>query len=356
MKNKIKSFFQIEHIRGKNTIKELELPINFNLIVTKKCNASCVHCCANADKSQVGMDKKSLDKIIEVAKKNNLFYFVITGGEPLMYEHIWYLFDKLNDNFGVILNTNGTLITKFVAKKLSKYNISNIHVSLDASTEDIYSKQRGSSTSLNEVLKGIKNLTSYGNNVSTKLIITQINKDDIENVIKLSISLGVKRIVLSWFKSVGRGKENENSLEIKKDVETIMRKIYNLKKKYEAEIIVSLDNAQCFPFLINKIESISYRKLCGDYFCRIDLNGDVYPCPFLNIKLGNIFEDDLIDIWQNQKLKELRHYNLAENLEGSCIECSHRSMCTGGCKANSLTKYGNLKLKDPLCWIKNDRK
>lgn len=349
----IKPFYQIEYNEGKRVTKELAIPIDLNLIITKKCNANCIHCCASANETEEILDMEKVKKIIQVAENNNIFYFVITGGEPLMHDNLWDILDLLNNKFGIIINTNGTLITEDVAKRLSEYNIANVHVSLDAPNDDIYELQRGKTTKLNQVLMGIKNLVAMNIDVSTKFIITKLNKECLRDVIDLSISLGVKKISIAWFKPVGRGKTNAETLEIRDEERgEITHDLYSMKEEYKDRINLSFDDAQCFPFLIKEMKKIKYRKLCGDYFCRVDYTGDIYPCPFLEIKVGNIFKEDLRKIWMNDSLKKLRRLSCGENLVGVCKTCKHNSICAGGCRANSLVVYGDLEHKDPFCWVK----
>jgi len=353
MSEEIKEFYQVEYIGDKRIVKELSLPINLNLIVTKQCNANCIHCCASANEKEGAFFLGDIKKIVEIAKKNNIFYFVITGGEPFMYNQIWKLFEILNNKFGILLNTNGTLISSDIAKRLSSYNIANIHVSLDAPNQKIYHKQRGDTTKLKEVISGIKNLIDNNINITAKFVITNLNKDYMEDTIKLSISLEVKKMVFAWFKPSGRGGLNESELAINsKDVKKTVEDLYNLKKKYKNKIKLSFDNAQCFTFLIKDYKKLKYRKLCGDYFCRIDFNGDVFPCPFLEIKIGNLFKEDIKKIWKDSKLLSLRHFSWGKHLRGVCQKCNHNHICMGGCRARTFAIYGNLYSKDPLCWMK----
>lgn len=346
----INEFYQMECGKEGCLVRALSRPIDFNLIVTKRCNSNCKHCCASANESMEDIPLDTLKRIVKIAEDNEIFYFVITGGEPLLYPYIWELFEMLKGKFGIVLNTNATLIDNEVAKKLAKYNIANVIVSLDAPNEKIYSEQRGSTTKLSEVLEGIKALIRNKVPVSTKLIITQINRAYIEDVVKMAISLGVRKIKLAWFKPVGRGSRNHDTLAIpKEEVTKVLRDIYQLRKKYQDKMDITFDDAKYFPFLLKDESRVNYKKLCGDYFCRIDYKGDLYPCPFLDIKIGNIFTQDLDQIWQSPKLKNLRSLNFAKNLKG-CEKCKNNKICIGGCRARALFATGQIDAKDPLCW------
>ena len=75
-------------------------------------------------------------------------------------------------------------------------------------------------------------------------------------------------------------------------------------------------------------------------------NGDIYPCTFLPIKVGNIREQSLADIWYNSKtLKTLRD---RANLKGDCGCCQYRATC-GGCRGRAYACTGDYLETDPVC-------
>ncbi len=75
-------------------------------------------------------------------------------------------------------------------------------------------------------------------------------------------------------------------------------------------------------------------------------NGDVYPCTFLPINVGNIREKNLKDIWRNSKtLNQLRNRQL---LRGACGKCKFRETC-GGCRGRAFTCTDDFLESDPLC-------
>ncbi|MFO7941761.1 MAG: SPASM domain-containing protein, partial [Bacillota bacterium] len=65
--------------------------------------------------------------------------------------------------------------------------------------------------------------------------------------------------------------------------------------------------------------------LAGLYYCRIYPNGEVTPCPYLPIPLGNIRETAFKDIWFNSEvLRDLRNF---DRLKGKCGICSYQDIC-----------------------------
>jgi radical SAM protein with 4Fe4S-binding SPASM domain len=75
-------------------------------------------------------------------------------------------------------------------------------------------------------------------------------------------------------------------------------------------------------------------------------NGDVYPCPFLQIKVGNIRKQSLTEMWYGSELfKKLRNRSL---LKGKCGECEYREAC-GGCRGRAYAASGDYLAEDPVC-------
>jgi radical SAM protein with 4Fe4S-binding SPASM domain len=84
----------------------------------------------------------------------------------------------------------------------------------------------------------------------------------------------------------------------------------------------------------------------GIFYFSLRPNGDVYPCTFLPIKVGNIREQSLIDIWRNSKtLNTLRQRSA---LKGKCGTCEYRETC-GGCRGRAYACTGDFLETDPVC-------
>lgn len=91
----------------------------------------------------------------------------------------------------------------------------------------------------------------------------------------------------------------------------------------------------------------------GRFYMSVEPNGDMYPCVFFPhddiLKLGNLKEADMEDLWvNNELLKSLRN---KDDLKGHCGECDSRYIC-GGCRARAYTYNGDVLEGDPGC-LKN---
>ena len=81
-------------------------------------------------------------------------------------------------------------------------------------------------------------------------------------------------------------------------------------------------------------------------------NGDVYPCSFLPVKVGNIFEQSVDEIWNGESLKSFRNNGISK-LSGKCSDCKNKIMC-GGCRARAYAYSGDWFGSDPDCGFYED--
>lgn len=134
-----------------------------------------------------------------------------------------------------------------------------------------------------------------------------------------------------------------------------VQKVYAIKK-----LLKFYKNKQILNFkhpMTSIIENRSSEKFigikggctAGIASCVVFANGDVAPCPFLRIKCGNVYENDLKNIWFNsESLYKLRY---RKKYDEPCGSCKYISFC-GGCRKEALEKTGKLDGADLTC-IKN---
>ena len=84
-----------------------------------------------------------------------------------------------------------------------------------------------------------------------------------------------------------------------------------------------------------------------DGYIQISPNGDVHPCMLLQVKVGNIREEGIREIWDiSPVLSELRDRSL---LKGRCGSCIYRDECAG-CRGRAYEETGDMLEEDPGCW------
>ena len=88
---------------------------------------------------------------------------------------------------------------------------------------------------------------------------------------------------------------------------------------------------------------------CGKTYLYINSRGDILTCAGYRNKLGNIFNDNIISIYQDSSfLKEVR----AEKFSEYCIACPVYFQCRkSNCHIINFEVYHKLDSVNPLCPI-----
>lgn len=175
------------------------------LEVTRACNLQCIHCLNNSGKKLDNqLTDEELIKLVIDLSKCGIQEIRFTGGEPLVYDKIYDLINIATIN-GVYtsIGTNGTLITKEVAKRLKNAGLKKAVVSIDG-TKEKHDEIRGKGN-YERSIQGIKNLNEVGIETRVNSVIMKNNMDDIINFAKTmhekKQSLMIRRFIES-----GRGK------------------------------------------------------------------------------------------------------------------------------------------------------
>lgn len=319
------------------------------LVVTKKCNLNCRWCFEEPAKIKEP-PKKKIFTLIEKLKGAEML--VITGGEPFTRKDIKEILEKAAKEFEKVhLTTNGTLLTAEDIAFLAEKGI-NATVSLDG-LEKIQDKLRGKGT-FKKVTCTIGQMVEAGIKVNMQMTVSKINCKDARGVISLGEELGVERVSLLPMKQIGRGTFFEKKCLGKEMRRKIIEAIEEERKNWKTEVLFKSSLANVYNKELEKFaETLPEDTICGG--CKagiagifVEWNGDVYPCPFLRIKIGNLFRQDLKEIWEcSEVLNRLREQ---ESIKW-CTNCRYWQVCRG-CRADAFAATGDFLGKDPFCWAK----
>jgi len=117
---------------------------------------------------------------------------------------------------------------------------------------------------------------------------------------------------------------------------------------------------QYWPFLLQRAgihdgpllrlaETVFHGCSAGRGFVYIKPNGEVWPCPFIEVSCGNVRQTPFQTIWATSPVfEDLRERE--ERLQGRCGECSYRRLC-GGCRGRAWAISGDYLAEDPSCFI-----
>ncbi|MBF0275241.1 MAG: radical SAM protein [Nitrospinae bacterium] len=327
--------------------------ISWNL--TKRCNLKCSHCYLDAEfLNGTGRDTLSTQdcfKIIDqLAEVNPHAILILTGGEPLVREDIYDISSYAEKKgFMVVLGTNGLLLSEKVCKKLSENGISGIGISLDSITPDYHDQFRGYEGAWQKTVNNIDNIKKAGIDFQIQMTVTKENRNQLELMAKFAHEKGARVFNIFFLVCTGRG-EDVSDLSAEEYEETLTQ-IYHFHDKFEG-MMVRPKCAPHFKRITHEIDPQSpllkgYVGGCraGTNYCRINSEGIVTPCPYMETETGNLLKDSFKNVWEESPLfLEMRKAKYS----GKCDICDYSLMC-GGCRARALATNGNIMGEDPWC-------
>ena len=331
--------------------------------ITRSCNLNCVHCRA-ASRYGTYEGELTLDEIKGVVDNIATItnpIVILTGGEPLLRDDIWDIIDYCHEKGAMpVVGTNATLITPEIAQKLADHGIPRISVSIDFPTAKDHDEFRVMPGSFEQSVAGIKNAKAAGVGVQINTTVTKYNADKLEEIHTLAEELNVDAFHIFMLVPTGRASDlAEQELSPERYEEVLIWAYHRQKtsslhfKPTDAphyyRIIRQLAHAEGREVTVEEygLDAMTRGCLGGITFCFISHIGDVQPCGYFDMQLGNVKERPYAEIWETSPVfNDLRDYS---KLKGKCGACEFRGVC-GGCRARALEATGGDYLaEEPYC-------
>lgn len=331
--------------------------------VTGACNLRCIHChavsgTAAPDELTTDEGKKLIDMLAAESEFRTLVY---TGGEPLVRPDIFELL-RHSQRAGLanIIATNGTLIDEETAFKLKDHGVVCNAISLDAADPSIHNRIRNRPDAFELTLRAIEATKKAGILLQVNTTAMEYNMEDLPNLIDFADRCGAGIMLMYQLVAVGRGEIIETAT-LKKSANKRLSELIARRQRDCDMVIEPVAGPQYWPYLLEKGGIRGGRRLdvagtvfhgcaAGRGFVYVKANGDVWPCPFVEVSGGSVRENSFHRIYhESQLFQDLR--NREERLKGLCGECPYKTVC-GGCRGRAHAYTGDYLAEDPRCFIR----
>jgi len=339
-------------------------PLIVSFAVTKACNLRCLHCHVSAkealtDELDLHEAMHAIDEMVNLGTEALIF----SGGEPLLRKDFVLALAEYCVDSGIIpaMLSNGVLLSRKVAWELKDAGIMAVGIPIDSVVPESHDKLRNVPGTFEKALKAIRACKEADLEVVITTMAMKDTFDEMPKRIEYLAKLGIEQVAVYDLVPVGRGKDiMDQAMSQTQRVKLIK---YLQQMQEERDMVFTMSGGlPMYPEIVSEMHKHSDSKPrdlllkqfwihtpvgchAGIVYFSLRPNGDVYPCTFLPIKVGNIREQSLASIWRNSKvLNELRE----RKLKGKCGECSFRGTC-GGCRGRAYACSGDYMETDPVC-------
>ena len=378
--------------------------------VTKGCNLRCIHCRATATELSSPTDlptRTALNIIDQIAAAANPI-LILSGGEPLYRSDIFQLARYATDKgLRVALATNGTLVTKDVARMIVDSGVRRVSISLDGADPVTHDSFRGIPGAFEAAVRGLQNLKALGMSVQINMTIARHNAHQLPDVLRLARNLGADALHTFLLVPVGCGVDiAAEQMVPPEEYERMLNWFYDqslvggielkatcaphyfrvARQRRAADRRAAEQLASIAPVQTPKVQdrssigptdmtmpgstgialkpqgigqpvghpgghpsdlnAMTKGCLAGTGVCFISHEGEVYPCGYLPVIAGDLRKQTFADIWENSKVfHELRD---SSGLKGKCGCCEFRNVCMG-CRARAYAATGDFMDEEPFC-------
>ncbi len=356
---------------------------------TRACPLECKHCRAEAIRDPLPGELTTeeairfIDSLEGFGKPYPVLIF--TGGDPLIRKDIFDLIGyTVKKGFRVgIAPAVSDLLSINNIRRMKELGLKYVSISLDGGKAETHDRIRGIEGHYSMTVDALRLLREHGFITQINTVVTRENVHELPYVVELLKMLGIRIWEVFFLIRVGRGTDvNDIS---PREYEDVLHFLYEVTR-YGIEVrtveapfyrrIVLWRKEDIADYTGLDIEYVTrryslttlYRELVkrlielvgepegspepkiartrdGKGVIFVSYNGDIYPSGFAPYKVGNVKQEDIVRIYQENKV--LRMIRKGE-FKGRCGYCEYRDIC-GGSRARAYAETGDILGEDPAC-------
>lgn len=335
--------------------------------ITSKCNLNCKHCYAQATEEALPgeLSTEEAKKFIDGLADWGVKFLVLDGGEPLCRPDFLHIASHASSKCIMTgIGSNGTLIDRAMAQKIKEAGVQAVAISIDSVRGEIHDAFRGKRGAFYQAMNGMVACKEIGLPFQLGMVIRKETLSEVPDMLKLAIQSGANAAEFFDLIQVGRAKtECRGDLLNPEERKEIMEWLAQAQR--DCPIIIRVPACPMYPLILEQkkikpkyfhqeiLARIPYyRRGCTagmpSGYIKIGPNGDVNPCMLLQIKLGNIREKSIQEIWNESPILERLR---SRALGGKCGQCNYKNICAG-CRGRAYEETGDILASDTGCWIK----
>lgn len=260
------------------------IPWTILLDPTSACNLHCTGCWAAEYGNKLNLSYDEIDDIIKQGKEMGVYFYIYTGGEPLVRKDDLIRLCEKHDDCVFMAFTNGTLIDEAFADEMLRMKNFVPSISLEGSKEATDSR-RGDGV-YDKAVKAMKLLREKKLLYGISCCYTSENYDSItsEAYWDMMIEMGAYFVWYFHYMPVG----NDASVELMPNPEQRELVYRRIREQRARKPLFAMD-------FQNDAEFVGGCIAGGKNYLHINANGDLDPCVFIHYSDSNIREKTILE-------------------------------------------------------------
>lgn len=281
-----------QQVRSRVT-KEVGFDVPTLVVVspTERCPLRCYGCYAAEHPNTKDLTFEVFDRLVMQAKEMGIYFFVITGGEPYIYDHMFDIFEKHSDVYFQTYTSAYTLAESDHPERLAKLGNVLPCISIEGFEEET-DKRRGKGH-YKRVLKAMARLKALGVPFGYSATVTRENNSVLlsDKLIDFYAAQGCSVGYYFQYMPIGRS-------PIFDLVPTPKQRMYRYERINElrSKKPLLLADFWCDGPLVGGCLAGGRRYL------HVNSLGNVEPCVFAQAYDMNIYESSLLEVLRDSKL------------------------------------------------------
>lgn len=262
---------------------------------TSACNLKCTGCWAADYGNRLSMSYEELDDIINQGKKLGTYFYIYSGGEPLVRKKDIIRLCEKHSDCEFLAFTNGTLIDEAFADEMLR--VKNFIPAISIEGFEVATDSRRGQGTYRAVVRAMDILREKKLIFGASLAYTSHNTEEIgsEEFIDFLIKKGVKFAWLFTYMPVGAGAPTD-LLASAEQREFMYRQIRGFR---QTKPLFTMD-------FWNDGEYAGGCVAGGRKYLHINAKGDIEPCAFIHYSDANIREKTLLEALQSPLFMQYR--------------------------------------------------
>jgi len=321
--------------------KSNKFPHVININITTRCNLRCPYC-FNADNKVARSDELTFDEYQKLVDRWAPYRpgIFLSGGEPFARGDLLELVDLFKRRgMPVGIVTNGTLLDEEKAKRLGKLKLDAMLVSFHGQRE-VHDKAVGLPGAYDKSLETLRLWAKYapsGPGPMVNYILTPESIEDLPGFVDEVADINPLSLRLSHLNFL-TADEMQNQMDFWRErfgdvpIEILSHQ-WEPREGAFAPLIEFLQSDKAKGIFTKPVlddgeinswysRNVELGRRCVFIWRSTFLNaqGDVYPCQFLYVRMGNLREQTMAQIWNNDLYRKFREV-LNEGLMPGCARC-----------------------------------